>query len=87
MLFIVTIGDLDGPGVFILVVIVTMDAETCRIGVQEMGPELEFFHNFHDDPVEQIGGTVVVNAVKGTKNDIIVQMFWGDAGTKQLFRR
>lgn len=86
-IFIVTVGYLDSPEVFFIVVIVTVDTETGSVSVQQVSTKLEFFHDVQNDPVEQISGAVIVNAVKGTKKDIIIQVFGGDPGTEQLFRR
>lgn len=86
-IFIVTVGDLDGLEIFIFVVIVAVDTETGSVSMQKVSTELEFFHDVHDDPVEQISGAVIVNAVKGAKKNIIIQVFRCDPGTKQLFCR
>lgn len=86
-IFIVAVGDLDGSEILIGVVILAMDAETGGVSMQEVGAELELLHDFHDNTVEQVCGTVIVDPVKGPQKNIIVQMVRGDSGSKQLFCR
>jgi hypothetical protein len=47
-----------------------------------MGVELEFFHIFYDDLVEEIGGSILVDAIQCPKEDVIVEMLRSDSGSE-----
>jgi hypothetical protein len=51
-----------------------------------MGAELEFFHNFHDDLGEEIGGTIFVDAIQCPKENVIVEMFRSNCSVARLLK-
>lgn len=83
VIFVVAIGNPDGAKVLLVIIfIVTTDAETGGICVEQMGAEFEFFHNFHDDLVEEIGGSMLVDEIQCPKENVIVEMLRGDYGSE-----
>ena len=45
-----------------------------------MGAELEVFHDFQDDLIEEIGGAVIIDPVQSPNENIVVQVFRGYSG-------
>jgi len=85
VIFAVAIRDLNCLKVFFILFIVPIYAETGGIRMQEMGTERDFFHDFHDDLVEHIGGSIFIDPIQGPEKNIIVEMFGSDTHPEQLF--
>ena len=79
VIFVVTVRDLDNPGVFIVLgVIVPVNTETGRVSMEEVGAKREFFHDSNDDIVEQVGTPILVDTVERAEEDIVVQVVRGN---------
>jgi len=59
-----TVGDCDCPEIVIIIVIVAMDAERCRIGMEKMGSKLQFCHDLEDDFIKKVSGPVFIDPVQ-----------------------